>query len=90
MIILNIAVHFGIKEYLSTDIKMDGMLEGPSTELYKKIMDKFPDINVIASGGVSTKENIKNLKESNLFAAIIGRAFYENKLDPKEILKIGK
>lgn len=79
----------GINVFLCTDISQDGMLEGPSINLYKNLMDEFEGIELIASGGVSTKQNIENLKSINIYAAVVGRAIYENKLDAEELAKIG-
>ncbi|MBU1101283.1 MAG: 1-(5-phosphoribosyl)-5-[(5-phosphoribosylamino)methylideneamino]imidazole-4-carboxamide isomerase [Bacteroidetes bacterium] len=80
----------GVKNFLCTDISQDGMLDGPSVGLYEKIMKQFPNINLTASGGVSSMANVNSLIAINMHSAIIGRAFYENKLNPKELVKIGK
>lgn len=79
----------GINIFLCTDISQDGMLEGPSSGLYKNLMEKFEGIQLIASGGVSSMQNIDNLKEIDIYAAIVGRAIYEKKIDVKELAKIG-
>lgn len=73
----------GIKKVICTDISKDGMLEGPSFALYKKILLKCPSIHLIASGGVSSVEDISKLNEIGLSSVIIGKALYENfiKLD---------
>lgn len=75
----------GIKYTISTDVAKDGLLQGPSTELYKKIHNKFPDLYIIASGGISNMEDIESLNEMNLFGVIVGKAIYENKISLKEI-----
>lgn len=68
-----------------TDISKDGMMEGSNTSLMDKL-NKMYDINFIASGGVCTMDDVKTLKEMNMYAAIIGKALYENTLDLKEVL----
>ncbi|MEL7569249.1 MAG: 1-(5-phosphoribosyl)-5-[(5-phosphoribosylamino)methylideneamino]imidazole-4-carboxamide isomerase [Eubacteriaceae bacterium] len=68
-----------------TDISKDGMMEGSNTSLMEKL-NKLYDINFIASGGVCTMDDIKTLKEMDMYAAIIGKALYEKTLDLKEVL----
>lgn len=70
----------GISKVICTDISKDGMLQGPSLELYKKIMDKFDDLYLIASGGVSSIEDIEQLNEAGIPAVITGKAIYEGKI----------
>lgn len=70
----------GIRTILCTDISKDGMLEGPSFDLYLQIMEKFPDIDLIASGGVSSIEDVYQLKENKIPSVVIGKAIYENKI----------
>ena len=82
----------GVKTIVVTDIAMDGTLMGPNVEKLKEILDSV-DISVIASGGISNLEDIKKLKglnSKNLKGAIIGRAFYEGKIDLKEAMDIAK
>ena len=69
----------GITDVICTDIDKDGMLEGPSLPLYKDIL-KAGDINLIASGGVTSLEDLQQLKEVGCTGAIIGKAIYENKI----------
>jgi phosphoribosylformimino-5-aminoimidazole carboxamide ribotide isomerase len=80
-------VAHGIKYTISTDVAKDGLLQGPSIELYKKIQSKFPDLNIIASGGVSTMQDIIDLDEMQTFGVIVGKAIYENRISLKEIEK---
>jgi len=69
----------GINNYLVTQIKKDGMLNGPDFELYQKIVKEFPNINLTASGGVSKLEDFNELKKiKGLYGGILGRAFYED------------
>jgi phosphoribosylformimino-5-aminoimidazole carboxamide ribotide isomerase len=74
----------GVKYTICTDIKKDGMLQGPSTDLYKEILGSVK-INLIASGGISSVKDIEDLKEAGCEGAIIGKAVYEGKLTLKEL-----
>ncbi len=77
-----------VKAFLCTDIKKDGMLTGPNTDLYKNLVKEFPSAEFIASGGISSVQDLISLKELNLYAAVVGKAIYENKIDLKELKKI--
>lgn len=79
----------GINTYLVTDIDKDGLLAGPSTDLYAKLLDKFTDIELIASGGVSSMNDLKVLEDLGCNAAVVGKAIYENKIDMEELVKFG-
>ena len=70
----------GINKVICTDISKDGMLCGPSIELYKKILDHFPHLHLIASGGVGTADDIIALDEACLLEVIVGKAIYEGKI----------
>ncbi|MFP4366287.1 MAG: 1-(5-phosphoribosyl)-5-[(5-phosphoribosylamino)methylideneamino]imidazole-4-carboxamide isomerase [Bacteroidales bacterium] len=74
-----------IKKVLCTDVNRDGMLEGTSIPLYKKIMKGFPDLYLIASGGVSGSGDIDMLDEAAIPAVVFGKAFYEGKLKIEDI-----
>lgn len=76
----------GVKTIICTDISKDGAMQGTNRELYKELSQKF-NIDITASGGVSTLEDIKALKEMNLYAAIIGKAYYIGAIDLKEALE---
>jgi phosphoribosylformimino-5-aminoimidazole carboxamide ribotide isomerase len=78
-------INKGINQLFCTDIQKDGKLEGPSTELYKKIIAYFPALNLIASGGVSNIEDLKILREIGCSGAIVGKAIYENRITLKEL-----
>jgi len=78
----------GITKTICTDISKDGMLEGPSIELYKEILSRFPQIYLIASGGVSSIKDIEDLEQAGLPAVIFGKAIYEGKINLKEIERI--
>jgi phosphoribosylformimino-5-aminoimidazole carboxamide ribotide isomerase len=74
----------GVKYTICTDIRKDGMLQGPSTDLYKEILDKVK-ISLIASGGISSLKDIEDLRNAGCEGAIIGKAFYEGKISLKEL-----
>ena len=80
----------GIENYLCTDIAVDGMLTGPNIDLYKTTLEKFPDIKLTASGGVSNLEDVKMLIKLSVRGIVIGKAIYENKIDLKELVKLVK
>jgi phosphoribosylformimino-5-aminoimidazole carboxamide ribotide isomerase len=75
----------GIYKVISTDISRDGMLQGPSTDLYRKILSSTPDIYLIASGGVSSMDDIYELDSAGIPAVITGKAIYENRIAVKEL-----
>lgn len=75
----------GIKKVLCTDINRDGMLQGAANDLYKRILTKHPDMYLIASGGVSSLEDLISLKEAGLPAAIVGKAYYEGRVTLQQL-----
>jgi phosphoribosylformimino-5-aminoimidazole carboxamide ribotide isomerase len=75
----------GVKQIFCTDIKKDGKLQGPSIELYQKIIEQFPALHFIASGGVSSLDDLIELEEIGCSAAIVGKAIYENKITISEL-----
>ena len=75
----------GIKYCISTDISKDGMLLGPSKELYAKMQSENKDLHIIASGGIRNLDDIKELDEMNLYGVIFGKAFYEGHITLKEL-----
>ena len=75
----------GIRKVLCTDISRDGMLQGPSIELYKQIMQQFPEMHLIASGGVSSIDDIIKLQEAKIPAVVFGKALYEGKITMKDL-----
>jgi phosphoribosylformimino-5-aminoimidazole carboxamide ribotide isomerase len=79
---------FGAKNIFCTDISKDGMMEGPSVDLYKEIISSFSDINLIASGGVTTIEDVRVLKEIGCSGVIIGKAIYEGKISLSQLSAI--
>ena len=71
----------GVRNVLCTEISKDGTLQGPAIELYKEIMAAYPDLHLIASGGVSCNEDIDALETAGIPAVVFGKAFYEGKID---------
>lgn len=76
----------GCKYIIFTDISKDGLLQGTNIELYKKLSNET-NLNIIASGGISSIEELKILSKYNMYGAIIGKALYEKKIDLKEALE---
>lgn len=81
-------VQKGIQYITCTDISTDGMLAGPNTALYKKLIQQFPDIKLIASGGVSSHADLVALKETGVNGVIIGKAIYEGRVTLAELAKL--
>jgi phosphoribosylformimino-5-aminoimidazole carboxamide ribotide isomerase len=78
----------GIQKIICTDISKDGGMKGPSFNLYKQLMHDFPKQQFIASGGVTTIDDVKRLKEMGMFGAIIGKAIYEGSIKLEELSKL--
>ena len=74
-----------IRRVLCTDISRDGMLCGSNIELYKTIMEQFPACKLIASGGISSLDDIKKLDEAKIPAVVIGKAIYEQQINLEEL-----
>lgn len=72
----------GVTSVLCTEISRDGTLLGPAIELYKSIMARYPHLQLIASGGVGSNDDIRNLDEAGIPAVVFGKAWYEGKIDP--------
>lgn len=70
----------GIQYCIATDVAKDGMLQGPSFDLYKQVLAQFPALKLIASGGVSALADIEALNELGLYGVIVGKAYYEGKI----------
>lgn len=75
----------GVKNVLCTEISKDGTLQGPAIELYQRVMEAYPDIHLIASGGVSCIDDIKALDKAGIPAVVFGKAIYEGKINLKEL-----
>ena len=78
-------IKHGVKNVLCTDIHKDGMLQGPSIGLYKQIMSAYPTLHLIASGGVSSLDDIRQLNEAGIPAVVFGKALYEGCFTLKEL-----
>lgn len=78
-------VEKSIRYVISTDVSKDGMLKGPSFDLYQETLERFPDLKLIASGGVSEMGDIEKLAETSIFGVIIGKAIYEGRIDLREL-----
>jgi phosphoribosylformimino-5-aminoimidazole carboxamide ribotide isomerase len=74
----------GIKYTISTDVAKDGLLQGPSFDLYQEMQEKFPKLNIVASGGVTVFDDILKLDLMGIFAVIVGKAFYEGNISLKD------
>jgi phosphoribosylformimino-5-aminoimidazole carboxamide ribotide isomerase len=75
----------GTKYCISTDVAKDGMLQGPSFNLYKKLQEKNSSLNIVASGGISCIEDIEKLNEMGIYGVIVGKAFYEGRIQLNEL-----
>ncbi len=75
----------GVSYVICTDISKDGMLQGPSFELYQKILTKIPNVKLIASGGISTYDELPRLAEMGCEGTIVGKAIYEQRISMKQI-----
>lgn len=80
-------VEKGAKYTISTDVAKDGLLQGPSFDLYKNLQEHCPELNIIASGGVSNIGDIERLAEMNLFGVIVGKAIYEGRVTLAELTR---
>jgi len=85
---VNRMIKEGLKEILCTDISRDGTLNGPNQELYEELKSKFPRLRLIASGGVSCIDDLKNLATAGIDAVVIGKAYYEGIISLKEMYAI--
>ncbi len=75
----------GLKYVKSTDVSRDGVLEGPAFDFYTDIITRFPEMSVLASGGIRGVDDIKRLNDLGVFAVIFGKAYYEGVLDLKDL-----
>lgn len=75
----------GVQYTICTDIEKDGMEQGPSFDLYQEIMTQMPELNLIASGGVTTVADLEKLQEMGLYGAIVGKAIYEGSIQLKAL-----
>ena len=79
-------VDAGVRNVLCTEISKDGTLSGPATRLYMEVMAAYPTLHLIASGGVSSKEDIEALDAAGIPAVVFGKAIYEGRIDLRELI----
>ena len=79
-------IEAGVKNVLCTEISKDGTLQGPAIELYKEVMKEYPQLHLIASGGVSSKDDIEALDCAGIPAVVFGKAIYEGRINLKELV----
>jgi phosphoribosylformimino-5-aminoimidazole carboxamide ribotide isomerase len=87
---LELYIGKGVKNILCTDISLDGMLKGTALDLYKELNLHFPSSQIIASGGITNKNEINALDKDGIFGVVIGKAFYEGYIKPEELLEFLK
>lgn len=80
----------GISYVICTDVAKDGLLQGPSSELYKDILSEIPNIKLIASGGVSKIEDLEELQKVGVYGAIVGKAYYEGRITLEQLASFNK
>ncbi len=85
---LNPMIEAGLQTVLSTDIARDGMLSGPNVEMYTDLQKRFPRLNWIASGGVSSIKDLQTLKKKEHYGVVVGKAYYEGRISLDEMAEI--
>jgi phosphoribosylformimino-5-aminoimidazole carboxamide ribotide isomerase len=85
---LSYYVERGIRNVLCTEISKDGTLEGPAITLYQEEVNAYPDLHMIASGGVSSTEDIFALEKAGIPAVVFGKAYYEGKINTEKLLSV--
>jgi phosphoribosylformimino-5-aminoimidazole carboxamide ribotide isomerase len=75
----------GIRYVICTDVAKDGLLQGPSVELYREILQEIPELKLIASGGVSSVKDLEELEKIGVYGAIVGKAYYEGRVTLEEL-----
>ncbi len=83
-------IQIGLKEVLCTDISKDGTLSGPNLDLYISLKKAFPEITLIASGGVSNQQDLIELKEAEIDAVVVGKAYYENHITLEQMKSLSE
>jgi len=81
-------IQLGVQQIFCTDVSKDGLLQGPSTDLYKEILDRFPSLHFIASGGVSSTKDLDALQKIGCKGVIVGKAIYEGRISLEDLVKI--
>ena len=85
---LNTYLAKGVQQFFCTDIAKDGMMQGPSTDLYQSLLEAHKGLNLIASGGIRHLDDVIKMKEIGMAGAIIGKAIYEGKISVKELAQV--
>jgi phosphoribosylformimino-5-aminoimidazole carboxamide ribotide isomerase len=75
----------GVQQVICTDVAKDGLLQGPSIELYREILKLYPQVKLIASGGVSSVKDLEELEQLGVYGVIVGKAFYEGRITLDEL-----
>jgi phosphoribosylformimino-5-aminoimidazole carboxamide ribotide isomerase len=83
-------ISLGIDQFICTDISKDGTLLGTNILLYSELRKEFPQIKLIASGGIKDVQDIKKLREMDIFGVVVGKAIYENTIKPEELRDLAK
>ena len=81
-------IEAGVRNVLCTEISKDGTLQGPAIDLYKRVMDAYPELHLIASGGVSGIDDIEALDKAGIPAVVFGKAIYEGRIDLNALIKM--
>ncbi len=81
-------IQHGIQQVFCTDVSKDGLLQGPAVDLYKEIMDRFPSLHFIASGGVSSTKDLDALQKTGCKGVIVGKAIYEGRIKLEDLAKL--
>jgi len=81
-------IQHGVRQIFCTDVSKDGLLQGPSFDLYKEILDRFPDLHFIASGGVSSTNDLEALQKIGCKGVIVGKAIYEGRIKLEDLVRI--
>ena len=81
-------IEAGVRNVLCTEISKDGTLQGPAIDLYKRVMDAYPELHLIASGGVSGIDDIETLDKAGIPAVVFGKAIYEGRIDLNALIKM--
>ncbi len=79
----------GIRYVICTDVAKDGLLQGPSMDLYREILQEIPDLKLIASGGVSSVKDLEELEKIGVYGTIVGKAYYEGRVTLEELASFG-
>ncbi|MEX0846074.1 MAG: 1-(5-phosphoribosyl)-5-[(5-phosphoribosylamino)methylideneamino]imidazole-4-carboxamide isomerase [Balneolaceae bacterium] len=83
-------IEAGLQEVLCTDISKDGTLSGPNFELYNNLKKKFPEIRIIASGGVSSLDDLQKLNSADMDAVVVGKAYYEGRISLEQMAEFNR